>query len=266
VIDGLTFLFSHLSSKTQLLVPATPRLPALTNTTEGTSVLIFGANAVCRYLAEVSAAPAAMASPLHERLLDMEEVELVPALSSKSTGEVERVLIEMERAGPFEQSAPLLAALVPSLSASLDLLPSSSSSRFPNIGALVSSIQSSDAAKAAKFEASGGLEALDDFDWSSAGLLSSLRAIFTYAITKAFPVSRQLKINEGNIARCANVAFGDFQCNNAMALSKALKGLAGFTGKNKARRRNKRKVWLGARSKISAVHLKEEVITNNQLR
>jgi len=32
------------------------------------------------------------------------------------------------------------------------------------------------------------------------------------------------------ITRCANVTFGDFQCNNAMALSKILKVLPGYKG------------------------------------
>jgi arginyl-tRNA synthetase len=66
--------------------------------------------------------------------------------------------------------------------------------------------------------------------------MSSLRLVFEAAIKAAFPQcagagSEELaKLATAVITRCGNPAFGDFQCNNAMALSKALKGLAGYTG------------------------------------
>lgn len=39
-----------------------------------------------------------------------------------------------------------------------------------------------------------------------------------------------LELSAAVISRCANAAFGDFQCNNAMALSKALKTVEGYAG------------------------------------
>jgi arginyl-tRNA synthetase len=39
-----------------------------------------------------------------------------------------------------------------------------------------------------------------------------------------------LGLDAAVITRCGNPAFGDFQCNNAMSLSKHLKTLEGFTG------------------------------------
>lgn len=74
---------------------------------------------------------------------------------------------------------------------------------------------------------------LGDIDWASAGLMSSLKIVFDAAILAAFPQAQQLQLTGAVITRCANPAFGDFQCNNAMALSKGLKGLVqeGYSGK-----------------------------------
>ena len=68
--------------------------------------------------------------------------------------------------------------------------------------------------------------------------MSSLRLVFEAAIRAAFPQcggagsqeEELAKLAAAVITRCGNPAFGDFQCNNAMALSKALKGLAGYSG------------------------------------
>jgi hypothetical protein len=72
---------------------------------------------------------------------------------------------------------------------------------------------------------------ITDFDWESAGLVSSLHAIFNAAILAAFPQSKDLNLQEANITRCGNPQFGDFQCNNAMGLAKAFKTLEGYKGK-----------------------------------
>lgn len=67
--------------------------------------------------------------------------------------------------------------------------------------------------------------------------MSSLRLVFDAAIGAAFPQCLSApadsdlgKLRAAVITRCGNPAHGDFQCNNAMALSKALKGLAGYAG------------------------------------
>lgn len=73
---------------------------------------------------------------------------------------------------------------------------------------------------------------LGDVDWASAGLMSSLKLIFDAALGAAFPqCDEDQALCAAVITRCGNPAFGDFQCNNAMALSKALKGLQGYSGK-----------------------------------
>lgn len=73
---------------------------------------------------------------------------------------------------------------------------------------------------------------LGHIDWASAGLMSSLNIVFEAAILAAFPQSVAMQLSDAVITRCANPAFGDFQCNNAMALSKGLKGLVaeGYAG------------------------------------
>lgn len=63
-----------------------------------------------------------------------------------------------------------------------------------------------------------------DMNWSSIGLISSLKELFSVAVQAAVPQSTALNLNQAIITRCGNPLHGDFQCNNAMGLSKALKG------------------------------------------
>ncbi len=70
---------------------------------------------------------------------------------------------------------------------------------------------------------------LGAIDWASAGLMSSLKIVFDAALIAAFPQVPEARAGSV-ISRCGNAAFGDFQCNNAMGLSKALKGLEGYQG------------------------------------
>lgn len=60
-------------------------------------------------------------------------------------------------------------------------------------------------------------------DWTATGLISALKLIFDAAIVAAFPEAESLGLNKAVIARCANAKNGDFQCNNAMSLAKAIK-------------------------------------------
>ena len=71
---------------------------------------------------------------------------------------------------------------------------------------------------------------LESYDWTSAGLLTSLQTIFTHAIRKAFPDTAFYQLDQAAIARCNNANHGDFQCNNALALGKAFKQIDGYTG------------------------------------
>ncbi len=71
----------------------------------------------------------------------------------------------------------------------------------------------------------------DNIDWDSAGLISSLKVVFTAAIAAAFPKSVEWNLDQAVITRCTNPQFGDFQCNNAMQLAKQLKATSGYTSK-----------------------------------
>mmetsp|Transcript_7554 Transcript_7554/g.12697 ORF Transcript_7554/g.12697 Transcript_7554/m.12697 type:complete len:793 (+) Transcript_7554:89-2467(+) len=67
------------------------------------------------------------------------------------------------------------------------------------------------------------------------GLVNSLRILFSAAILHALPMATRLSDTasdhaEAVITRCGNAKFGDFQCNNAMKLSKLLKSNAEYTG------------------------------------
>jgi arginyl-tRNA synthetase len=61
--------------------------------------------------------------------------------------------------------------------------------------------------------------------------MGMLRAIFTNAIRAAFPASVALSLDVAVMARCGNAGHGDYQCNNAMALTKALKSTPNYKGK-----------------------------------
>lgn len=69
-----------------------------------------------------------------------------------------------------------------------------------------------------------------EIDVAANGLMSSLRKLFTDAVVAAFPQASALGIAEAVVTKCTNEKFGDYQCNNAMALGKALKGMADYSG------------------------------------
>jgi hypothetical protein len=102
--------------------------------------------------------------------------------------------------------------------------------------------------------------------------MSSLRLVFEAAIKAAFPQcygggaggEELAKLAAAVITRCGNPAFGDFQCNNAMALSKALKGLAGYSGAHRTMHHN---VLCFDDAAADRGERREgvKVITNNQL-
>jgi len=69
-----------------------------------------------------------------------------------------------------------------------------------------------------------------DVDWASIGMFSALRQVFAVAISTAFPQVVGLPEGVVVVSKCGNPAMGHYQCNNAMGISKLLKGVAGYTG------------------------------------
>jgi arginyl-tRNA synthetase len=74
-----------------------------------------------------------------------------------------------------------------------------------------------------------------NIDILSDGLVNSLRLLFSAALLHALPVITSLTSTSSDaadavITRCGNPKFGDFQCNNAMKLSKLLKSSTEFSG------------------------------------
>jgi arginyl-tRNA synthetase len=69
-----------------------------------------------------------------------------------------------------------------------------------------------------------------EIDVAASGLMSSLRKLFTDAVVAAFPQASALGLADAVVTKCTNEKFGDYQCNNAMALGKALKGMADYSG------------------------------------
>jgi arginyl-tRNA synthetase len=67
-------------------------------------------------------------------------------------------------------------------------------------------------------------------DVAASGLVSSLRKLFTDAVVAAFPQATALGLADAVVTKCTNEKFGDYQCNNAMALGKALKGTPDYSG------------------------------------
>lgn len=56
-----------------------------------------------------------------------------------------------------------------------------------------------------------------------AGLQASLLVIFDSAMFRAWPQSKEVGLTSSNVVKCANYKNGDFQCNAAMSIFKALK-------------------------------------------
>eukprot|EP00605_Chrysophyceae_sp_TOSAG23-4_P000142 GSChrysophyteH1.ASY1.ANO1.164.1 assembled CDS len=205
------------------LTPAVPRLPAISD--KRGEVVRFGGNAVCRYLCEISKDPksttGSFTSSEIDTILDCEEAGQMNAqaasnLLSKNTNK-RSVLVD--------------CVLYPALAADI------SGSHDDIRRAVLDTVEAIPSTDAVKKTLSGGLESLDDFNPSTAGLLNSLRLYFSHAILKAFPrllfVSDEdggNKLRNADVARCNNPKFGDFQCNSAMGIAKAFKETPGYVG------------------------------------
>lgn len=78
---------------------------------------------------------------------------------------------------------------------------------------------------------------LQNIDWDNLSIAKALKVIFEAAIIAAYPLSKELEtvnsagvkipLSHPSISRCSNNLYGDYQCNNAMGISKALK-IAGY--------------------------------------
>ena len=220
------------------IAPTVPRLPALSDWTASGAVVRFGSNAICRYLAENCKAPAVATGSYSVAELDA-ALELSDAGSGSSSGSGGASIDVWE---PFLKGM-CASATSGSGSALVDCLayPTVSKLAYAAGGGCASVVSAVDATaygpEVVK-QLSGGLESLDGLDYSSAGLLYSLKLLFAHAILKAFPRlafgsgGDADKLRSADVARCNNPAHGDFQCNSAMGIAKYFKGLgkAGYAG------------------------------------
>ena len=62
----------------------------------------------------------------------------------------------------------------------------------------------------------------DNLSWLHRGILVCVKEAFSYAIKTAFP-GLESSLTQAIITKCTNTTFGDYQCNNAMSLSKYFK-------------------------------------------
>lgn len=205
------------------LSPDAPRTPVLSD--KGGQVVRFGANAICRYLSEVSSTTATSSSlgaKEVDMLLDAEEEGGAAAVSK-----IEACLAGKDPA-TCSSSALVNAVLYPVLKAS-----GAASAACQTI---VAAVEKGAGFAEVQNTVSGGVESLENFDYANAGLLNSLKTLFSHAILNAFPAVPYLLgdysgLQHAVITRCANANFGDFQCNSAMGLAKALKvSCPGYTG------------------------------------
>lgn len=183
--------------------PDVPRLPALSD--KNGSQIRFGGNAICKYLLEASGAEVP------------EITDEVCALEEMSSGSADKVLAKIESLlAKIKDLAPVLACVLYPLIKRLG-------GRSPACASIVGSVEAYAAFNSVFKKTQANLESLESFDYRSAGLQTSLRLVFSHAIVKAFPETVGLQMYEAQIVRCGNPNFGDFQCNNAMTISKALK-------------------------------------------
>jgi len=73
----------------------------------------------------------------------------------------------------------------------------------------------------------------DNVAWESVGLISSLKLIFSASLQSIFAplCATTPDLITAVIMRCNNPQFGDFQCNNALQLSRHLKAFPGYSSK-----------------------------------
>jgi hypothetical protein len=215
------------------LAPPVPRLPALSD--KNGSVVRFGANAICRYLAEVvesSPAKAGTEGP-YGAYTPLELDAILDACDSNTMNATNA----QELLGNKSSSSRLVDSYTyPSLVASSTASSSGNGGISAAAQTVLATVEASEHYSNVNSILSGNLESLDTFDFNSAGLLNSLKLLFSHAIIKAFPrllwVAGEAgdKLRNADVARCNNPKFGDFQCNSAMGIAKAFKETPGYSG------------------------------------
>lgn len=188
--------------------PDVPRLPALSDKS-GTQIR-FGGNAICKYIDEMGGATSAKS---------IDEIMTIEEAGNRSSSSEILHKIEAILAKNKDTSSLLMCILYPLIKRSVAKVDSNA----PACTSVVSTVESYTAFKSIYEKTQANLESLDGFDYRSAGLQTSLRLVFSHAIVKAFPEAVGLQMYDAQIVRCGNPNFGDFQCNNAMSIAKALK-------------------------------------------
>jgi hypothetical protein len=192
--------------------PPVPRLPAICDK-NGTQVR-FGANAICKYLEEVAGGE----SQNEDGLFELEEGAL--AAGAKDVAAAAALLKQLDL---LSSKGGLSTAVQCVLYPSVKRMAAQAGGAGGAAATIIATVEAFAAFKSVSEKCQANLEELDGFDYRSAGLLTSLKLVFSHAIVTAFPQTVGLDIYEAVIVRCTNPAFGDFQCNNSMSISKALK-------------------------------------------
>jgi hypothetical protein len=195
------------------VAPPVPRLPAICDK-NGTQVR-FGANAICKYLEEV--ATAGGESKNEDALFELEEGVL--AAGAKDAAAAASLLKQLDLLCKGGLSTAVQCVLYPSVKRVAAQAAGTSGAS----ATIIATVEAFASFKSVSEKCQANLEELDGFDYRSAGLLTSLKLVFSHAIVTAFPQAVGLNIYDAVIVRCTNPAFGDFQCNNSMSISKALK-------------------------------------------
>ncbi|CAM9949316.1 unnamed protein product, partial [Hapterophycus canaliculatus] len=210
--------------------------------------LIFGANPVCRYLCYKGVpSPKVSVAELDgavEDWLDWEAVTLAPserllAASLRAGGPVpaetldalEHVENKLTGTWLVQSDAPSLADIVVGITAktmmaSLEDNDNEAASSFPKVQQYVQRVGEIDAYVQATEGVGAFKKATEGFSLK-AGLQASLLVMFDAAMFKAWPLAKSVGISTSSVRKCADYKNGDFQCNAAMSLFKALKGSAG---------------------------------------
>ena len=244
------------------VVPITSTPPAASKVLDGslsvgrfTGVEVFGANNLCRLMGSSVMAD----SPrLLDDVLDIEEFIIQPLLKGK-----QKKKGSSSSASALTTELNALEVAMQALKSNLKAYQFASLILLPALRVLETKMN--DSVPKAALDIMGGCEDLGDLilraenklkdvksslsgaaslgkappvaiDVASDGLMNSLRKLFSSALHHAFPPPSAVSSAESetpwsaDIARCGNPKFGDFQCNNAMKLSKFLKSSPDHTG------------------------------------
>ncbi|CAM9393416.1 unnamed protein product [Ectocarpus fasciculatus] len=209
--------------------------------------VIFGANAVCRYFSYKGKSwsptgPTSDRAEAVEEWLDWETGALAPAeralaASQKAGGSVPTEALaalkhlEDRLTGTWllEGDEPSLADIVVGVTAKAAITALGEAEATSTLAKVLAYAKRCGEMLACQQAAS----TIDAFTKASkgvslkAGLQASLLAMFDAAMFKAWPLAKSAGITSSSVRKCADYKNGDFQCNAAMALFKALKGVDG---------------------------------------